>query len=235
VNIDHDQILNYAQTCPVIDGKTLPLPQSPYLGGQERKHTGGALTHVMIAGQTAGLKDARAGALGAVYGALLSSGPMVKYSATNGSGKVSKAVSSAIGEHTAHGVTSLLAMYADQGLAGVYCVSEHANSAKVVRAAMQAMKQLAQNGPSAEELTRAKRVALAGALMRSECDDLILEDLLTQTLNGQNVATDVNVLQQTIDAITQTDVQQLAKKIIDKPTIAAVGNLSSTPYLDELH
>jgi hypothetical protein len=32
VNIDHDQILNYAQTCPVIDGKTLPLPLSPYLG-----------------------------------------------------------------------------------------------------------------------------------------------------------------------------------------------------------
>jgi hypothetical protein len=45
--------------------------------------------------------------------------------------------------------------------------------------------------------------------MRSECDDLILEDMLTQTLNGQSVATDVHVLEKTIDAITQTDVQQV--------------------------
>jgi hypothetical protein len=66
------------------------------------------------------LKDARAGASAAVYGALLSAGPMMKYSSTNGCGKVAKAVSSAIGEHAVHGVTSLLTMYADQGLAGMF-------------------------------------------------------------------------------------------------------------------
>jgi hypothetical protein len=50
----------------------------------------------------------------------------------------------------------LLTLHAEQGLAGVYVVTEAANGGKAVRAALDAMRKLGSSGVSAEQLQRAK-------------------------------------------------------------------------------
>jgi len=235
INVDHSQLLDYANSCPITDGKSLPLPASPYRGGEVRNDKPGSpLVHVAIAGATEGLNNSSAGACAAVYCAALSSGPPVKYSSSSGQGAASTAIASALGESAPFGCMPLLALHAEQGLAGVYFVTEAANGGKALRAAVGAMRKFASAGVSAEQLQRAKSVALARTLMRIENEASIVDDVITQTMGGQHVVTSADTVRKLVDGVSQADVNALAKKIAGKLSLAAIGNLNNTPYLDEL-
>lgn len=230
VNVDHDQLLAYAQVAPIETGGASSLKPSPYYGGELRKQSGHPLAHVLFAGASQGLNDAKAAATAAVFGALMAS-PIVDHATHAGVGKAATAVSGVASG--VHGVTPFHSLNADSGLVGVYVVAEPDSIDGVVRAAVNAIKESGTTVTDGD-LQRAKQTALTLALLQADRNDSIVEDAISQTLSGQAVATNSDALNKAISAVTATDVQALAKQIVGKPTLAALGPVDGVPYLDSL-
>jgi ubiquinol-cytochrome c reductase core subunit 2 len=234
VNIDHELLLAYAtQHAQVNEGKPALHAGSPYLGGQERKHKGSAqLSYVALTGQCAGLNDAKGVAAAAVFGSVVGSGPNVKWSSQSGSTHLATAAAKAVGDAPL-GVSNVLVLHPEQGLAGVFAVTAADKMGALLKSVQANMKQLAQSGPSAKELAAAKQKTITHSLMRSEDRGLLLEDLTSQALASGLVTTPLEMLEH-INAVTIEQVKQVAASVVAKPSMAALGNLSHTPYLDEL-
>jgi predicted Zn-dependent peptidase len=220
VNVDHDQLLNYAQTAPFATCPPVEMIASPYLGGERRVHTGEAMTHVMIGGGAPGLNNVKGVATAAVYCALLGNGPNVEHATHSGIGKASEAVSKSISG--AHGVSSFNTVAADSSLVGLYLIADNANIAAVVKAAVSAMKEVA-GGVNDADLKRAKHSVLTQALGQTERDDAVIEDAITQTLGGHDVVTTPDAILKAIESVTAADVQALAKQVLGKPSMATIG------------
>jgi predicted Zn-dependent peptidase len=232
VNVDHDQLLNYAQTAPYATGPAAPTNASPYLGGERRVQTGNNMTHVMIGGGTDGLNNVKGAATAAVFCALLGNGPNVEHATHSGMGKASQAVSKATSG--AHGVSAFNTVAADSALVGLYLIADNDSIASVVKAAFSAMKEVAA-GVKDVDVQHAKQSVLTQALAQAERDDGLIEDAITQTLAGHDVVTTPAALQKAIDSVSIADVQALAKQVLGKPSMACIGGGSDrVPYLDTL-
>jgi len=231
VNVDHELLLSYAQSgVSAPHGSSHTVPASKYLGGELRKDTVGPFTHVLIAGQAAGINDPKGMAAASVFNSLLGVGPSVKWS--TGRGKAVMAVANSVGE-APFGVSGVQIAHSDQGLVGVYCISEAPKMSQIVKTVYGTIKDVAINGPSADELKRAKKSAVTNLLIRAESSASLVEDLATQSLATGSVNTP-SELANNIESVGQADIQQIAKRMISKPTFAALGNLKSTPYMDEI-
>jgi len=233
INVNHGDLLSYAtEQAPIVAGQGLPLPTSNYIGGEVRKPTRGSLAHVAIAGPGVGLKDAKAVATQAVLSAALGTGPVVKYSNGAGQGVAALAVQKASNNYP-FGISALSAAHADTGLVGVYVVAHGEKMGALVKAAVSAFRGVAKTGISEEQLNRAKRIASFNALLHAEDGSNLLEDLVAQTLATGTAQSPTDFVK-LIQSVNATEVQQAANKAISKLSLAALGKLDGTPYLDEL-
>lgn len=74
VNVNHDDLLNYASQQSVIgEGKASGAPESPYIGGDARQFGPSSVAHVLIAGEGAPCTDSKALATQYVLAALMGS------------------------------------------------------------------------------------------------------------------------------------------------------------------
>jgi len=74
VNVDHSDLVNYAQQQSAIgEGKASSAKQSPYLGGDSRQQGPTSIAHVLIAGEGAPSTDSKAVAVQQVLAALIGS------------------------------------------------------------------------------------------------------------------------------------------------------------------
>lgn len=230
VNIPHDHILDYASsqfTLP--EGSAVSLKPSPYYGGEERHKAIMKEAHIAIAGKGACLKNLKGLAVQGVLSAALGQGAALKYALGAGQGAVARAVYKASSGYP-FGISAISEVYADEGLVGVYLVSEGDHIGPLCEAAVKAIKSFKIDDSA---LQRAKSIATMNVLTRAELSENVALDRAAQILAIGRADTVSDLLKE-ISSVTVADVTKAADEMKSKLTLASHGNLYQVPYLDQL-
>ncbi|CAN9505237.1 unnamed protein product [Ophioblennius macclurei] len=214
----------------VRSGAGAPVAKSVYRGGELRLHNNDELVHALIASEGGVTGSAEANAF-TVLQRILGAGPHVK----RGSSLSSK-LNQGIAKATAKpfDATAFNASYSDSGLFGVYTIAQADSAGEVIQAAIAQVRGVAEGGVSEAEILNAKSQVKAEYLMSLETSEGLVEELGAQALTAAAYQAPETVLQ-TIDAVTQSDVVNAAKKFVaGKKTMASSGHLSNTPFVDEV-
>ncbi|KAI6192286.1 Cytochrome b-c1 complex subunit 2, mitochondrial [Aphelenchoides bicaudatus] len=226
VNVNHDDLVNYASQQSVIgEGKAQGATASPYKGGDARLAGPSSIAHVLIGGEGAAVSDSKAVATQAVLAALIGSQPGLKFTNSVSSSVVGAAVRKA-SNHRPVGVAAVNVSHSDSGLVGVYYAEP------TVRAAFDGLKQVA-GGVEKDVFEAAQKSAQLETLLRFEqTNDLALEQARQSLLKGELLLPTEFAKQ--IGQVTVEDVKKAAQKIVSKPSIAAYGRINQVPYVDQL-
>jgi len=204
---------------------------SSYQGGEIRIETSGNMSHAIVATEGVSMDSADAAALG-VLQQVMGTGPHVKYSSDDASSRIGKAVAGTASNPVA--AACIMSCYRDTGLFG-FQVTAHANDAdKVLRSVAATFGEATKGSITDADVERAKNQLRSAYLLYQEDGANVVEELGTElSLLGQ-ASTEDSVLS-AIDGVTTAQVNQIAKKVINgKPSMAAAGNLTNTPYMDKL-
>ena len=184
-----------------------------------------------------------------MFQVLLGTGPRIKYSLGNSSVLGQAAGKVAENPFT---VSSLNISHSDHGLFGFIVASSANEVHKIVKAVVSQLRDSAKK-VSEQDLKNAKyeykfefwicdfkendyfrNILKANILLSLEDTQNFVEELGTQAvLTGQ--ALTGNDIEKAIDSLTLQDVSSIASKIIKgKGTMASVGKLHNTPYLEDL-
>ncbi|KAK7868342.1 hypothetical protein R5R35_013642 [Gryllus longicercus] len=228
VGVDHDRLLAYAQNLCIEDGESCDQ-SSTYKGGEIRVDTASSSANVAVAVEGASLKSTQEALAFAVLQYAVGVGPSVKWGSQNNT-PLGKAVANAAKDDPC-AVSALNASYSDSGLFG-FVVSGAPNVAG--QAVKAAVKQLRSGNVSEEDIRRGKAQLKASVLMAVESGAELVNEIGAQAVLLGNVTSGSN-LACVIDQLKSSDVNAAAKKIASgKLSLAAVGNLTCVPYLDEL-
>ncbi|XP_048408533.1 cytochrome b-c1 complex subunit 2, mitochondrial [Stegostoma tigrinum] len=201
-----------------------------FRGGEIRDQNNTHLVHAAVVAESAasGTPEAR------VYSVLqnvLAAGPYIK----RGSNVSSKLHQAVVKKNVdLFDVSAFSASYSDSGLFGIYTISQVDSASDVIKAAVSEVKNIAQGNVTEADIARAKKQLKAKCLMTVETSDGLLDEIGSQVLlTGAYVPT-TDLVQQ-VDSVSINDVVNAAKKFVSgKKSMAASGNLSNTPFLDEL-
>jgi ubiquinol-cytochrome c reductase core subunit 2 len=123
-------------------------------------------------------------------------------------------------------VSSLNLNYSDAGLFGFVSAAPATDAGKVVSAAAKVLRSASVNE---SQFSRAKAQLKADLLMAKENTGVLFEELALQALLNQSD------LLSTIDKVSIAEVNAVASRFATaKLTVAAVGNLSNVPFVDDL-
>ncbi|XP_077980030.1 cytochrome b-c1 complex subunit 2, mitochondrial-like [Glandiceps talaboti] len=230
LGVDHANLVEYGQKLELAMGSSEKVA-AKYAGGEHNRcENGEPLTHVIVAteGVSLGSKDLVASGVLQSY---LNGSPNIKRGTSLSTSKLNQAVAKATQLPFAANCINI--NYTDSGLFGVYAVTQADQVDSVVKA-MLATAGAAAKGVDSQDLLRAKNQFKASLLMSNENLDNSFEDLALQAINTGSYVSPAEVAQQ-IDAVTAEDVANLAKRLFSKKSsMAAVGNLINTPYLEQL-
>lgn len=224
--MSHNAVKAFAERLGFSEGAGLAT-NSQYYGGELRKRAKG-LAYIAVAAQGAGINQKEALAFGILQHAL-GAGPKVKYGANPGS-TLSKAVADAAAGHVAT-VSALNAAHEDSGLIGLVISCEPKVAGQVTEAAVKALRA----GSVSEEAVKRGKAGLKAAILSSaESARALTEDIGQQALltgSAENALT----LAAAVDAVSSSDVSSAARKVASgKLSMAALGDISNVPYLDQL-
>ncbi|XP_046447651.1 cytochrome b-c1 complex subunit 2, mitochondrial-like [Daphnia pulex] len=219
VGIPHDRLVAYAQSLALKAGQSCSGAPSKVHGGEVRVDTSSSLAYVAVAAPGASLADTKAMVAFALLQRALGAGIPVKY----GSGAGSKLNQAVLG---AGAVSSLNLNYSDAGLFGFVAAAPASDAGKVVSAATKVLRSASVNE---SQLSRAKAQLKADLLMAKENTGVLVEELALQALLNRAD------LLSTVDNVSIADVNAVASRLASaKLTVAAIGNLSNVPFVDEL-
>jgi len=233
VGVDHDSLVGYVDTQFKVDsGTQSETPVSKYAGGEIRVDNGSQLVYAAVATEGVGItKTQEMFALG-VLQQILGVGSQVKRGSAAGS-KLSQALVKVT--ENPHAVSSLNISYSDSGLFGFFVVGQAEDMGKLLKAAVQLLSSTTKSGALTEqEVLKGKHKLRAALHMSVESNAALAEELGVRALVTKAVSTPGEV-DKLIDAVSVTDVVNIAKKVVNgKPSMAAVGDLTHTPYIDQL-
>ncbi|VDK62766.1 unnamed protein product [Onchocerca ochengi] len=228
VNIPHDQILDYAGTQFTLpEGNSISPKPSPYYGGEKRNKNLIKEAHVAIAGRGASLKNLKNLAVQAILSAAIGQSAAAKY--VIGQGTVTKAVYKASSGYP-FGISAISEVYADEGLVGVYIVSEADHIGPLCDAAIKALKSFTIDDSAFQA---AKNIATMNVLNRAESAENMALDRAAQILATGEARTVSDLLLE-IASIGMDDITKAADQMKSKLTLASYGNIYQVPYLDQL-
>lgn len=230
VGVDHEELVECAQKFTPFASAATAADKATYGGGEIRVNTGGSLAYVAVAVEgpsLAGKELLHAAVLQNVMGV----GPSIKYSAGGATSLLTQAITKATSQPFA--VSCLNANYTDNGLFGFFAIAQATEMEKVLQAAFKQFAAITKNGLDEKEVARGKQQLKARIAMQQEQSENSALDFAEQALSGEQLVSP-NDLFTFIEGITTADVTNVAKKLVNgTPTMAAVGNLSHTPYLDQ--
>ncbi|XP_025095959.1 cytochrome b-c1 complex subunit 2, mitochondrial-like isoform X2 [Pomacea canaliculata] len=248
VGVDHEELVECAQKFTPFASAATAADKATYGGGEIRVNTGGSLAYVAVAVEgpsLAGKELLHAAVLQNVMGL----GPSIKYSTGGATSLLTQAITKATSQPFA--VSCLNANYTDNGLFGFFAIAQATEMEKVLQAAFKQFAAITKNGLDEKEVARGKYRLQADFGMYMETSSSLLQqlkariamqqeqsensalDFAEQALSGEQLVSP-NDLFTFIEGITTADVTNVAKKLVNgTPTMAAVGNLSHTPYLDQ--
>ncbi|KAL8558419.1 hypothetical protein ACOMHN_064766 [Nucella lapillus] len=231
VGVDHEEMVGYAQKFSPFSAANIAHDTAKYYGGEMRRDTGGDLTYVALAFEGPSLtgKDQLHAS---VLQNLMGMGPSLKYS----DGASSSPLAQAVNQATSHpfAISCINANYTDSGLIGFYVITKPKEMEKVLFAACKQFDKIINGELAEKEVARAKKQLKSQIGMYREGAEALLFDLGEQALGSEEILSTSDLFK-FVDSVNTTDVTKMAKTLADgKPTMAAMGNLSHTPYVDNL-
>lgn len=224
--ITHNAAKVFADKLGFAEGTGLGT-SSQYYGGELRKR-GKGMAHIAVAAEGAGINKKEALAFGILQQAL-GTGAKVKYGANAGS-PLAKAVADAAAGETA-AVSALNASHQDAGLFGVIISCEPRVAGQVTEAAVKVLR----SGSVSEEAIKRGKAGLKAAILNAAENPLnIAEDIGQQALLKGSVDSTL-ALVAAVDSVSSSDVNNAARKVASgKLSMAALGNISNVPFVDQL-
>ncbi len=134
----------------------------------------------------------------------------------------------------AYSVFSFASCFSDTGLFGVYSSTEPERAAELVFTLCDELLRFGE-GPTEEELARAKKQLEASLLMSLESCGAVAEDMARQLLfYGRRLP--VPELVERIEAVDREQIRRLAQRLLaaTPPTLAAIGPLAGFPDFDTI-
>lgn len=232
LGVDHDHLVQLFSNCKPSPSSGISTPKAKYSGGEIRVNNGSELVTAALAteGPCLPSKDLLPSS---VLQMAMGTGPFIKYSGNTAVSRLGKAAASVTSNP--FGISCISGAYSDGGIFGFSAISNKDDIGKILKAAFQEFAHITKSGITSEEISRAKNQLKAAVLMQAENSEMVLSDMGEQLLIAGGLA-DVDAFIDQIDNVTVEDVNLVAKKIINgKPSMAAIGDLSQTPYLDELY
>ena len=230
VGPSHQTLMDHAKKFkPVGVATEAPRGSGYHGGGEVRVEAASDLVHAAVVTEGAAMDSGDLAALMVLHQAMGTT-PAVKYGVS--SGRVGKAAAGATSNPVA--ASCILASYSDSGLFGFQVTAKADDADKVLKSVGAAFTEATKGALSEAEVTAAKAKVKSAFLMWYEEGASVCEDMGAQAAVLGDVASTDQVLAG-IDNVTATDVNNVAKKVINsKPSMAAVGNLSNTPYLYQI-
>jgi ubiquinol-cytochrome c reductase core subunit 2 len=230
VGIGHDDLCRYAESSfrlPTGSAESLVRPASSFLNnGELREESCAGLVHVALASQGASLASGNELLVSRIVSSALGTGPRIKHS--SGSSRLAKAIAP-VASQTAL-ATTFNANYSDAGLFGLHIVAQAADIGKVTKALIAEINKVSKSGLTAQEITNAKNSLKATLALANECSHNII-DSLAQNPNAKSL----DEVLKSVDLVSANDINTFLKKIAgSKKSLAAIGDLSNLPRLDEL-
>ncbi|CAL1683079.1 unnamed protein product [Lasius platythorax] len=199
-----------------------------YHGGELRKERSSELTTVAVAVEAAGLNKEKDAVACAVLQRAVGSGPRVKWGSNVS--PLHRDVSSAASADQ-FALSAFNASYSDSGLFGFVLSSVPDVAGSVTKAAAAYLR-----SPklSDADIARGKATLKAEILYAADNEPALLENLGQQAiLKGR--AYQPSALVAEVDKVTASEVKSIAGKLgSGKLSLAAIGDLSTVPYIDEL-
>ncbi|CAB3402103.1 unnamed protein product [Caenorhabditis bovis] len=220
-NVDAATLKLYADESGAIEnGSSVAVKESPYRGGNFRRHANGKDAHIIIAGQGASSNDVKSLAAQAVLQAVIGKTSPLKFSSLPGTNSLlGKLPSGTVG-------SAFQAIHDQSGLVGVYILTNGSNAESSVKNTVASLR-----SAKVQDLEAAKRCAINDILTRSERGSTnALEEAIAALSGGPSTAELISA----IGKVSTSDVESLAKKAFSKLSIASYGNISNVPYVDEL-
>ncbi|XP_068983363.1 cytochrome b-c1 complex subunit 2, mitochondrial [Bombus flavifrons] len=200
-----------------------------YYAGEVRKETTSSLTSVAIAVEGVSLKNEKEALACAILQRASGNGPRVKWGCSPSS--LQKQLSSVAGSEP-FGLSTFNASYTDSGLFGVVLCSTSNVVGSLTKEAAEWLKSLK---ISESEVARGKNILKTEVLDAADNALCLLESMQQQALLKGEVSSPVSIAN-AIDKVSTSDVKAVADKLVKgKLSIAALGNLKTVPYLDELN
>ncbi|KAF7666410.1 hypothetical protein LDENG_00107710 [Lucifuga dentata] len=230
LGVKHSILRQVGEGLSVQSGAGAPVAKAVYRGGELRMQDNDGLVHALIASEGAVTGSAEANAF-SVLQRILGAGPHVKRG-SNITSKLSQGIARATTQP--FDATAFNSSYSDSGLFGIYTIAQADAAGEVIKAAIAQVRGVAEGNVSEVDITRAKNQVKADYLMSIECSEVLIEEIGAQALTTAAYKVPETVLQ-SVDAVTQADVVQAAKKFVDgKKSMAASGHLINTPFVDEV-
>jgi len=232
LGVDHDHLVSLFSGFKPSPSSGITPAKSNYAGGELRVNNGSEFVTAALATEGPWLpsKDLLPSC---VLQMAMGIGPFVKYSNNTSVSRLGRAAASVT--PNPFGISCISGAYSDGGIFGFSATAHKDEIGMILRAAFQEFAFITKHGLTEQEIDRAKNQLKSGVLMQTELSDMLLGEMGQQLLMAGGLA-DVEDFIHQIDAITVEDVNLVAKKIINgKPSMAAMGDLTNTPYLDELY
>ncbi|CAG2104811.1 unnamed protein product [Medioppia subpectinata] len=232
VGIEHNQLLERVDKwfSTMSRGDRGNSGQSKFVGGEARVDTNSDTTYVAVAAEGVGSKNQKDVLSLSLLQTILGTGPRVEFSDGSHT-KLGEAVAKTTSEPFA--VSAFNINYTDTGLFGITVAASAQDIHKAVKAAVTQLRASAKS-ISEEELKNAKHSLKATTLLAAEDQNVLVEELATQSLNAGQVVS-LTDYEKAVDSITVQDITGLANKIVkSKGAMACVGKLQNAPYLEDL-
>ncbi|KAL5019081.1 hypothetical protein ScPMuIL_004803 [Solemya velum] len=230
LGIEHNHLVSLGEKFKLFPSSGVRVEKAHYRGGEIRQGTNSNLSYAAIVteGPSCADKDMLAAS---ILQMVMGTGPLVKYG-SNSSSKLGQAIAKATSQPFA--VSSINANYTDSGLFGFYAVGQPSEIGKIMKAGTQHFASVTKSGITDKDVAVGKNQLKAVIAMAHENGDAHLTDMAEQVMGNEQI-TSLEELNKLIDAVTAADVSTAAKKIFNgKPSMAATGNLSHMPYLDQI-
>jgi ubiquinol-cytochrome c reductase core subunit 2 len=222
----------------IVPSKRVPMTPNDegakYWGGQNREDADSNLAMMAFAGEGVSLASKQMPAA-FVLQRIFGTTPRVKWSGSQNHGRLPKAIAATLPVGSNFAVSGINYNYSDCGLFGFFLAVEPSLAAKAARAAVLETAKIANGNLTDSEVKVAKQLAKADLLFSMENDATYAQSLAQSALvTGELVSTPAEAVAQ-IDTVTMNDVLQVAKRVVGSRTsMAAVGDLSDTPYLEQI-
>lgn len=236
VGVDHDALLHRLDgptglgIGKIAAGGSVAASKAQYHSGEVRIANSSPFVHAAVATQGVGLGSPDLIAA-AVLQNIMGTGPRIKYS-SNANAKITQAAAQATTNPFA--VSTINLNYTDSGLFGFHVVAGKSDVGKVVKSLIGSFSAATKAPFSDADVASAKAQLKASMLYELENSNSEVEELGAQVLLSGSVLPVESILA-SVDKVTAADVLAVAKKVINgKPSMCVVGDLTETPYLDEL-
>jgi len=229
LGINHDELVRNADKFR-LPNVNYTRQAAKYINSEVLEDTESELVHVAVAHEGVSLasKDLLASRV-ASY-ALGTGGARIKYS--SGASRLERVVVPLAREPAA--VSTFNFNYSDAGIFGVHVVGNKSDVAKVVRGAIREVARAAQSGFSNDEINRAKNALKASISFAHESSHNVIA-AIAQNPDAAAQSINLNEVFRQIDALSANDVNSFLKRASSsKPSLAAVGDLTELPRLDEI-